>query len=159
MPQKIVSLVVAALMTSAVLAGPVEARKPRKSERVETFTYQTPMPAFTPVHPAGFAICNHGGAPGDSRGCKILPVGPNERYITIEIADATGLPAPAFWSQGEGGLGEEWHFFCGKTPEAARIKPAVRLNVMVYAYTPANMPPCAGTATQGTVTVAFSNHP
>lgn len=151
---RIVAGALVAFALVPISQSPAEAGKGSRSRRVETKEYATPAPAVMPLHPGGVAICNHGGAVDSSRGCVEFPVtSAKERFVAIDIKDATGLPVPAFLAWGD--EPDEWIPFCGKTPKSLIILGSV-VTVYTFAYRAPNLPSCAGTATTGSVTVTFS---
>jgi hypothetical protein len=157
--RKLTAVGVIVSLSALIVSGPAAARDGTKRvERMAKGTYQTPAPAahFTqPPHPFATTVCNRNGALGDSRGCVEFPVRPSERFVDIEIRDASGLPVLGFVQEGEAEAQDKWDSFCGTTSDL-QIKPGVTIFVFVYAYTPVGLPPCGGPATAGEVVATFS---
>jgi hypothetical protein len=125
-------------------------------ERTVTDDYMTPAPAIMPVHPYGAAVCNRGGALGGNRGCvDFTPISITERWLSVEISDASTLPVPAFLQWADADI-DEWIPFCGRTTKPLKVKGSV--TVWIFAYRAANLPLCPGTATTGEVRATFSSH-
>lgn len=150
LPRLLALVLTLGLLIPAASADPAQTAR---RERTETQEYMSPAVAVTPIHPYGAAVCNQGGLAGGNRGCLNFFIRPRERFISIKIVDAAGLAVPGFIQWGEGDL-DTWVPFCGETPTPVRIKGT--LAVWVYAYRSPNLPPCAGTATAGEVTVTFT---
>lgn len=102
----------------------------------------------------GVFICSHGGSIGNL-GCVSFPVKPTEKFLELEIADASGLPAPAWVSQEDFSLLSEP--VCGKTDAPIKITPGVAVEVWLFPYS--LVPLCPGVSTTGTVKATLSNIP
>lgn len=149
------SLLIVVLMALASLGSPALAgrKSGKRVERVATEQYMSPALAIMPMHPRGVAICNQGGVVEGNRGCVDFPLRSlRERFVEIEVTDATGLPVPGFLAWGEDP--SEWVPFCGKTVKPLPTRGTVA-TVWLYPYSAINLPFCAGTATTGTVTATF----
>lgn len=145
-----VTLVAAAVLVAATVTAPASSsRAPRSERRVEA-RYQTPSIAAHPV----VAVCQQDGAVSGNRGCVTFPTVAGERFVHVEIADASGLPVQGFIAL-EHELQPDWRPFCGATTEPVPI--AGTVVVIVYPYSPPGLPPCLGAATFGSVTAVFSN--
>ena len=70
-------------LIGSALAGPASGakRQPRKTSRVFEASYDNP----SPIGAAG-----HGGCLFATGGCIQVPVGNNERYISVEVEDELG---------------------------------------------------------------------
>src|SRR5688572_28301148 len=75
-------------LVAGSMAAPATAKKkkkkPVKIERVATGTYQTPNLVVV-------GQCNN----TDAIGCVVMPAAPGEKYLTVKITDASGLPVNA----------------------------------------------------------------
>lgn len=145
--------VTAMIATTLVVSAAPSAARTADVVRVETKEYQSPAVALMPIHPAGAAVCNQGGALPGERGCVDFPLlSARERFLKVEVQDASGLPVPAFLAWGEDP--SEWIAFCGSTERPLRAR-AATATVWLYPYRSPNLPICPGTATTGSVTVTF----
>ncbi len=87
--------------------------------------------------------------------CVLAPAGLNERYASIEIVDASGLPVPAFVGpHDDDPAGKP---ICGTTSKPIPITPGIEVEVVLNAFDPAV--PCAGVATTGMVKFTFTKRP
>lgn len=153
--RKRASLALIAAMLVIGAAEPTHAAGAKK-ERRATARYLFPAPAVHPTHPpAGqtTTVCVQTGAPDEGGGCVFFPTRPGERFVDLEVRDATGLPVQAFVAIEDEGQGD-WRPFCGETDEPLRVYGTV--TVIFYAYTPVGLPPCPGAATTGSVEAVFS---
>jgi len=108
---------------------------------------------------AGFGLCFQGesclfyGAPAE-----------RERYFSVEIADDLGREVYASVIQDTSGDGSYLRHddltvdICGKTEEPIEIEPDAPVSVWVWQGAGVQ-PPCAGTASSGTVAGTFSANP
>lgn len=79
----------------------------------------------------------------------------SERFVSIEIQDATGTPAPFLVAISSAELqDQEKQEFCGKTDEALKLNGETEVHVYVGL---ADIPDCAGYGTTGTIEATFSN--
>jgi hypothetical protein len=125
-------------------------RKPQRTTRTIEGSYASP------------AIFLYGScSASDGVGCVSFTTGPNERFVTAEVADEHGLPVFVLIrneqrSPAEGA--ETYGTFCGKTTEPIAVPPGRDLQFWVGApFAVAGCQPGAGTT--GTVTATFSNLP
>ena len=99
--------------------------------------------------------------PADQVGCVILPVEKGERFVEVEIIDASGQDVWAsvyIYGYSDGTDGHE--HICGKSDGPLQLGPGVtELVVIVTQTTGGATNPCAGAASQGTVSATFSNLP
>lgn len=142
------------VVIALALVAPAAARPAPGPRQVED-TYQTPSVAIqAPTGQSAYA-CSTRDMNGHSNvGCLTFSTRYGERYVDIEITDASGLPVPA-WVGHEGvpGVGGE---ICGVTEKPIRIVPGLTLDVWIY---PTIVDPlCPGTGTTGTVRAVFSSH-
>lgn len=152
--------IVAALAISLVagaLAMPATAKKKKKKparvERVVETTYD--LAALGIGDPVGAGVCL-----GATNSCGRAPTGPDEKYVKVEIADATGLPTSFTLGQDTdpAALGTEHQLgeFCGTTGDAP-IEIIPGAEILVFPWTAG--PACAALGTTGTVTFTLSNLP
>lgn len=134
-------------------AGAAAAKKKRHERRVED-SYATPA-ALVDAAGAFVGACAHGGSgPTRNLGCVAFPTTPTERFLELEIVDATGLPAPAWVVQEDSDTGGP---VCGKTDKPMRIARGVEIFIWIYPYMLS--PLCPGVSTTGTVKATLSNLP
>ena len=141
----------AALLAVSVQAAPAEAgKKKKKVERVEDRTYV----AATGVRGVQDSACA-----GEPVGCVVFPIEPGERFVSIEVADATGQDVWASVYVYGYSDGTDLHeHVCGRSDGAFALSPGVEELVVITTQTTGGATnPCAGPATQGTVTATFSN--
>ncbi len=159
---KSLKVAIAVALAVAVLVTPATAAPRKKKVRPVELTYQTPAPAAivnlgaAGRNRGGVLVCNHGGALGSSRGCMEFMPASGELWMSLEIADASGLPIPAYIGH-EGDSMDDWVPFCGSA-DALPVLGGGSIWVHVLANpTNDHGPTCIGAATTGTVTVTFSN--
>ena len=92
--------------------------------------------------------------PAENHGCVRFQAGARERYVAIQIADASGLPVAAIGAQDRDhdGYNEVEFRFCGSV-EGQKVVDG-ELIVWLPMATTANAA-CPGHATTGTVTATF----
>lgn len=145
------ALVVAGVMI-AVALSPAAAEhrrgKPKRTERRAEIAYETPV-SIGVVEPEGKACVR------EPNSCADFPTYLSESSVAIEIADASGLPVPAYVEPHthDGRWGQ---YFCGTTTEPMPIVPGVEVTVWLNAVDPTK-PPCPGSATTGTVRAIFTS--
>lgn len=148
------AMVIAALMPEAMASGGVPAT------RHEQQAYDAPAPlAF--VSAGGVGVGGHlcgdleSGTAQEGHGCLVFRPRRNERYVSLEVTDSTGLPAPGYVAQFAGPL-RDGLFFCGELPPT-EVVPGLELQVVIHAARVE--PACPGTATSGTVQATYSKRP
>lgn len=137
------------------LVAPAEAgkkkRKPKKVTRTAEGTYDNPaigIPGVVGTSSAGGAV--------------EFPLGPKEKFLSLEITDSSGQPVTATLSQDSDPSTPSWEIFatiCGATDEPLEVLPAVAVRVSVYTTPGPEQPTCTGPATSGTIAATFSNLP
>ena len=162
MKKSIVVLLVLGLM-AALAVAPAQAKKkkkpkvPVKVERVVEATYQAPGIGAT-VNGAGGGICPF--ADPTTQTCIEFPLQLGEKYVKVEITDASGGSVAGSVSQGDtdgDGIGNLYGQFCTAHPEPIAMEsPSNALRVSFYA---GGSPDCVSTPTTGTIKVTFSNMP
>ncbi len=140
-------LTAAALVASAVGMSGASAR-PVKNRTV-VVEYQAPSTAAI-VRPTGAAYCASSPA-APALDCIWLEPERGERWVRLEIADATGMPIPAYIAYGDDAVAD-WVPFCGSSGPS----PAFETMTVWLAYPAPDHGLCHGTATTGTVTATFS---
>lgn len=153
MKKVVVTAIVIGLVAGSLAAPAVaKKKKAKKVERVVELTYD--LGATGVGTPLGTGVCFR-----PTNSCGDIPVGSTEKFISVEIKDATGLPVSFSLTQdtdpdsfgSESDLGD----FCGKTDEPIAVEPG--FNVIVFPWTLG--PGCGSAATTGTVTAKLSNLP
>lgn len=146
------ALLLGAVASPTALAGK-KGKKNKKVTREATGEYAVSL--GTTHAPSPFWI----GSPIGNVTSVQFPVGVGERYVTVEIEDASGLPAGGTITadtDGDPTIQEVVANFCGKTEEPVKI-PSGPIQVAVKSGVCED-----GTtvlATSGTVAVTFSNIP
>jgi hypothetical protein len=150
------ALVATMVLGSAVGAEAATKKKPKHHKRVVRTT-RTVKLSYT----GGCTADTPAGAASDTSGCSSfggagwsVPTRSGEKYVTVTIADATGQKVRgAFWT----GSGANGHAdpFCGADKDYQFAVGPVVLALDAVGATTA----CPGLATQGTVTLVFSNLP
>lgn len=142
--KRVLSLAVAAGLlvgSQTVAEGASRKKKRERVQRVVTLTYDAPAIGVA-GGPAGVCV---------STGCIQVAVGSRERYVSIEIDDATGLSSPAVVDMGGGSD----VYVCGATESPLQTSGG---EIVVWIH-PAAITGCTGLASTGTVTLTFSNLP
>lgn len=145
--------VVVGLLAVGVQVGPAEAGKKRKkTERTEERQYV----GATGVRGAQDSPCA-----GEPVGCVVFPVEPGERFVSIDVADASGDDVWAsVYVYGYSDGTDIHEHVCGSSEGSLALAKGLEELVVVTTQTTAGVTnPCAGPATQGTVTAVFSNVP
>lgn len=151
---KILGVALAACLVVGTLVAPAAGRRPKKHERTVTVEYQAPAIKAEIDGSGGEArACFTGGSIGEI-GCTNIPVRPTEKYLDLEVTDASGLPVPIDMIQDVRGP-KRYTPLCGGTEKPIRIVPGVAVFLWFVPYR--FEPLCLGTATRGTVTATLSN--
>lgn len=148
--RKTLSLLLTASVVLGAFAAPAaEAKKKKKKKinRTATATYDTPAIGVGGV--AG--VCS------GANGCAAFPAAPGEKFIQVEVTDASGTPVYGRIAQDLDGdnQADTAVAFCGKSDKVV-IEPGAAINVFIYANG-ALPAPCAGVGTNGTVKATFTN--
>lgn len=156
--RRAIVVLLAVSLAAAALAAPAEARKrkrkpkPKRVERTVESSYQAPAIGT----PETGGVCLR-----PTNSCGDIPTGAEERFVLVEITDASGT-AVAF-SLGQDtdpntlGTESDLGVFCGTTGEAIAIEPGFPLIVFPWALGGATCP--GSVATQGTIKATLSNLP
>lgn len=151
----LVALVIGLL--AAMVVAPVEAGAAKKKKAPKPRVYEAPYTC-----PCGIQANGNGPAwrLGTGEGGIQVAVGAKEKYMSIELTDASGLPV--FFSitqdvDGDGTLYEhENGEGCGKTTEPVELVPGAPITVFIQSGTCDGGP---GLATGGTMTATLSATP
>ncbi len=159
--KKAIVVALTAGLVAGALVGPADAgkkKKPVKVERVVEAEYQTTgIGVATPARTLG--ICPFSDA--STQTCvEVLPE-LGEKYVKIEVKDATGQKQYGFISQGDvdgDGISDGYGTFCGAHAEPVELaSPSAAVRVSFYPGATADCAPSI--ATTGTVVYTFSNLP
>ena len=160
MKKTLSTLVVLGLIFGAFMAPPAEAKKKKKRvQRVVEIDYTLGnLGVATPVRTGGVCFVD----PTMPASCKEVPVSASEKYIKVEVADASGTTVPGFISQGDtdgDDIADGYGQFCGGHAEPVQLtSPGTVVGISMYPGT------CSGAAgggipTTGTIVVTLSNMP
>ena len=163
MKKTLSTLVILGLIFGAFMATPAEAKKKKKkakkTERVVEIDYTlgnlgVASPAFT----GGVCFVD----PTMPASCKEVPVTASEKYIKVEVKDATGTSVPGFISQGDtdgDGINDGYGEFCGSHDAPVQLTaPGTPVGVSMYPGICADASG-GGIPTSGTLVVTLSNMP
>lgn len=150
--RRTIAIAVGLTLLSGLLTTPVDAKKkPKKVVR----TYSEPYEA------SSIGSADATGTCVDQNGCVFLGVGPNERFLSVEIVDDTGLPVAATLGQDDDtsdGFVTRIGDICGKTEEPIAIQPGLQVTIWIWALPSARLR-CFGFGTTGELTAKLSNLP
>lgn len=147
----VLGLVAGMAVSPATAKKKKKKKKPVKVEREAFGTYDSPAIG----HPSAVAFCS------GSTGCAQIALEPKERWVKLEIEDATGLPVYALAGQDTDGdnFADVSFTFCGSTgDEPIEVEPGYEINIFISAG-PGAPPACAGVGTSGRVAAVLSNLP
>ncbi len=144
---------VTALVGATMGTSPAEAGKPKKKKKVER-TVEAAYVGATGVRGVQDSPCA-----GDRVGCVRIPIEAGERYVSLEVTDASGDDVWAsVYVYGYSDGTDTHEHVCGKSDAPLAIASGVEELVVVITQTTGGATnSCAGAATQGTVTAVFSN--
>lgn len=147
--KKAIAVALALGMLGGALIAPAQAGKKRKPKRVERQAEASYTGAFNVLY---FS------SGGQNFGGVAFPTGGSEKFVALEIKDASGLPSFATIGQDLDGdsFADTSHEMCGKTEEPIQIEPGYDVTVFL------KQGPCNGgpaLVTEGTVAATFSNLP
>ncbi|MDQ3878317.1 MAG: hypothetical protein M3290_08225 [Actinomycetota bacterium] len=147
MKRSIAVALLGALMTLTSSAGATAAQQ--QGGRIVEAPYQTPVAGIT-VKPADTRAYYYDCL--DGIGCALIKVQRGERHVSLEIVDASGMPAWAdvYVTPGFGWVGE----FCGKTTKPINVKGDAEVLVHVQSGACADGTPAV--ATHGVVRATFT---
>ena len=143
---------IAILLVAAAVSGyaPTQAAEARRTTaagmRREVARYEAPA-SFGIDEPTYTRACTT----DMPKACVEFPVGFNEKFVSISISDASGLPVPAFVQpHDDSGRGVQ---ICGKSEQPIRIIPG--LEIVVWLNSHSLRSPCPGAPSTGTVEAVF----
>lgn len=155
MRRLIVTCIILGLLAGAMIvpaeAGKKKKRKPKRVERTAEGAYENPAIGI----PGVVGTSSLGGA-------VEFGLGPKEKFVSVEIEDASGQPVMATMSQEQDPSTPSWNIiatFCGQTEEPVETLPGVPIRVSVYTTPGPSHPTCMGPASSGTITGTFANLP
>lgn len=142
------------LIAGAFMAPSADAKKKKPKPRVVSDTYDAPaVGVATPVVSGGASGCTG----GNNVGCVEFPTTAKDKFVMIEVTDASGQKAGGYVSQGDtngDGVGDLFGDFCGAHAGPVAITPGIPLKVSLYNGTCADGSP--STVTTGTVKATFT---
>lgn len=147
---------VASLLALAVAVGaPAAAGAQKKKKRVERVEEAAYAGALGPRGAADVPCVQ------EPAGCVRFPVEPGERFVTVEVSDAAGMPVWAsVYINGYSDGTDVHEHVCGASESPFPLAPGLEELVVVVTQTTGGATnPCAGPATAGTVKATFSNLP
>ena len=133
-----IGLVVAMVVAPGGIAA--GKKKPRKVTRTETYGYLGAGGAR--VQDTTTSICF------DSTCRELTPLA-KDKFLSIEVADASGQPAPFYVM-----VYDVTHAYCGSMHKALALRGDRTVHVQIPT---ASVPHCAGVATSGSFTATYSN--
>lgn len=153
--------VLAVLMSVVLLTGIVgqlpdaAAGKKKKAKRVERVEERTYVGAIGP-RGAADVPCQ-----GEPISCVKFPVEPGEKFVEIEVVDASGQPVWAsVYIYGYSDGSDAHEHVCGASDGPIALGAGLtELTVVITQTTGGATSPCTGAATTGTVIGTFSNLP
>lgn len=154
MKKILVTAVVIGLVAGSLAAPAVaKKKKPKRVERVVETVYE--LPATGVGAPVGSGVCF-----GATNSCGRAAVGAGEKFVKVEITDASGLPVSFDLGQDTDpdafGTEHDLGQFCGTTGDKPiEIVPGAEILVFPWMIGPS----CASVGTTGTVTLTISNLP
>ncbi|HEX2295363.1 MAG TPA: hypothetical protein VHN37_08655 [Actinomycetota bacterium] len=139
-----------AMVVAASATAPAEAGKPKKKTR----TVEKAYAGATGVRGVQDSPCV-----AEPLGCVRFPIEPGERFVTIEVTDASGQDVWAsVYVYGYSDGTDAHEHVCGKADAPFRLASGLEELVVVTTQTTGGATnPCSGAATQGTITAVFSN--
>ncbi|MDQ3957140.1 MAG: hypothetical protein M3273_02340 [Actinomycetota bacterium] len=152
MKRALVLLLVCVLV--ACLAATASAgKRPKRTTRTAEDVYVVSL--GTEPGPSPFWI----GSPVGNITAVEFPLGAGERYVSVELADDSGLPVVGTIGADLDGTPQTLETvatFCSATPEPVELPPVAAIRVVAKSGMCDGEP---GVATSGTITATFSNLP
>lgn len=148
-------------LLGGALVGPAEAGKRKKKiERVVEVAYSAPgIGVSTPDGVPSGGLCPF--ADPSTQECIEIPLQLGEKYIKVEMTDATGQPVAGFIGQGDtdgDGINNLYGDFCGAHEKPLAMESAsAPVRISFYNGTCSDGTPSM--VTTGTIKVTFSNLP
>lgn len=159
--KKVIVVALTAGLVAGALVGPADAKKKKpvvRTERVVEVDYQTTgIGVATPARTTG--VCPF----ADVQAQQCVEVFPEagEKFVKVEVKDASGQKQYGFISQGDtdgDGISDGYGNFCGTHAEPVELASASAA-VRVSFYPGATTDCAPSIATTGTVVYTFSNLP
>lgn len=149
-------------LAASLAAAPAQAKKKKKPVRVERVVeidYQLGnLGAATPAYTGGVCFVD----PTMPASCKEVPVQKGDKFIKVEVQDASGTTVPGFISQGDvdgDTISDGYGQFCGAHAEAVPLNDEFTpVGISMYPGVCADASG-GGIPTTGTIVVTFSNMP
>ncbi len=158
MKKTLSTLLVLGLIFAALTAAPAEAKKkkPKRTERKVALAYQFGSPGI----PGAVGVCLAAFVEGSA--CINTPTGPTEKFVSVEVDDASGQTPHGILAQDTDpdrpGF-EIFATFCGATEAPVALPaPGAELRVSLY-MAPSPATGCVGITTSGTINATLSNMP
>lgn len=144
------------LLAGSMVGSAEAAKKKKKVQRVVEHAYSAPSPG---VGGAPYSACL--ASQMDNAGCVNIPISSTEKFVTVEIGDASGMGAYWILAQdtdtSEGDVGYDiFHYGCGNSEEPIPVTPGLELRISVYAF---GGSACPAVGTTGTIKATLSNVP
>ena len=151
---------IAGAMAAPATAKKKKKKKPVRIERIVDLAYQVPgIGVSGPEGTASGGICPL--ADPTTQECIAVPLEMGEKYIKIEMTDASGQAVAGFISQGDtdgDGVGNLYGDFCGAHTEPVALESeSVPVGISFYSGVCGDGTPSV--ATTGTIQVTLSNLP
>ena len=154
MKKGVVVALILGLIASALVVAPAEAGKKKKKKVTREVTVEYQAPALGTPESGGVCL-----RPTNS--CGDIPVGATEKFVLVEITDATGTPVAVNLGQDTdpNTLGTEVDLgtYCGTTEVPIPMEPGYTIVVFPWAFGGGTCP--GAVATTGSVTATMSNLP
>ena len=161
--KKAITLLLVLGLTAMGLAVPALAgkKKVKKVERMVEVEYMGGgIGIASPAASGGVCPMDPAASPDEQPVCiEVLPT-IKEKYVQVQMEDATGMSIAGYVSQGDtdgDGIGNLYGDFCGGHPEPIKMLASAPLRVSFYNGACDDGTPSI--VTQGTITVTFSNIP
>ena len=145
---------VAGSLAAPAVAGKKKKKKSARVERVVELAYDVGSPGVS----GAVGLCLAAQVEGTA--CINTPVGIEEKFVMIEVDDASGLAPAGILAQDSNPDSPGFEIFadfCGSTDEPIEIPlPGAELRISLYT---APSPTCPGVTTTGTIKATLSNLP
>lgn len=149
----ILLLAIGLLLGSIATAEAGRKKKPKRVERVVEVTYGAPA--------IGVGALGVGACLGATNSCGLVPTGPDDLFMKVEVTDASGTTTQIDLGQDtdEAALGTETDLgtVCGASTEPIAVQ-AVGSPITTFPWAVGG-PDCPGVGTTGTIKFTFSNMP
>ena len=158
--RKTVTLLVILGLLAGAMAAPAEAKKKKKKKKPRVVEVEYTGGGIGVIAAGlGGGICPMT-EPGSGE-CIEIPLMPGEKYVKVEVKDATGLGPAGFITQGDvdgDGVADGYGDFCGAHEEPVALNsPSIPVRVSFYPGVCASGMPSVPTT--GTIVATFSATP